>query len=93
VKRARHPRSLSDRVAWAIFATGIVAMLVASYVCLISENDAALYERRGFFQFLFFAASVFALCGPLTATIGQLFPVREGTTSGKKYEAIGLEDL
>jgi hypothetical protein len=93
VKCARHRRSFSDRLAWAIFATGIVAILVAAYVVIVSENYAALYERRWLFQLLFFAASVFALSGPLTAAIGQFFPGRKGITSGKKCGAIGLEDL
>lgn len=68
-------------------------MVVAVYLVIISENYAALYERRGLFQLLFFAGSVLALSGPLTATFGQFFPARERTSSGKKYELIGLEDL
>jgi hypothetical protein len=84
---------LSDPVAWAIFATGIIAMSAAFVVITVFENIAAISERRGLFRLMFFAASAFALAGPLAATIGQLFPSHAGTTWGKKDKGIGLDDI
>jgi hypothetical protein len=90
---ARPRWKLSDPVAWGIFSSGIIAMVAAAYVIIVFENVEAIYERRGLFQIMFFAASAFALAGPLAATIGQLFPSRSLTTSGKIRKATGLEDF
>jgi hypothetical protein len=68
-------------------------MLVAACVIFAFENTAAIYERRGLFQLMFFAGSAVALSGPLAATIGQFFPERVGTYLGKEYKATGLEDF
>jgi ABC-type amino acid transport system permease subunit len=84
---------LSDPAAWGIFASGIAVLVVAAYVIIVFENVAAIYERRGVFQFMFFAASALALSGPMVATIGQLFPSTALTISRKTPKATGLEDL
>jgi hypothetical protein len=93
MKSARPRWSLSDSAAWAIFTGGIIVMVVAASVILVFENVEAIYERRGFFQLMFFAASAFALSGPVVATIGPLFPSSALTISWKTPKATGLEDL
>jgi hypothetical protein len=84
---------LSDPAAWGIFASGIVVMIVAAYVIIVFENVAAIYERREFFRFMFFAASAFALSGPVAATIGPLFPSSALTITRKTPKTTGLDDL
>ena len=55
-----------DHREWSLFATGIVVMDVAIYVTTVFENIAAIYERRGLFQLIFFFASaiVFSSLSP-----------------------------
>jgi hypothetical protein len=93
METARFRWWLSDPVAWGIFAGGIVTMLAAASVIIVFENVEAIYERRGILQVLFFAASAFALAGPVAATIEQSFRNRALMNSGKPRKAIGLEDL
>jgi hypothetical protein len=90
---ARPRWRLSDSAAWGIFAGGIVVIVVAASVIIVFENVEAIYERRGFFQLVFFAASAFALSGPVVATIGPLFPSSALTISRKAPKASGLEEL
>jgi hypothetical protein len=92
------PRSrLSDRAAWAIFATGVGAMLVVFYVASefgdYGDTTPMLLERRRLLGRIFFAVAAFAISGPLTASFGTWIASRLGRYSGKKQKAIGLADL
>ncbi len=88
---------LSDRTAWAIFATGVGAMLVVFYVAVeygdYGDTTRVLLERRRLLGRIFFAVAAFAISGPLTASFGTWIASRPGKYSGKKQKAIGLGDL
>jgi hypothetical protein len=97
MKPARQILWTPDRIAWAIFAAGIVGMFVAFWASQVFGDYGAtiieMTERKRLIGTMFFGAAAFALSGPLTVSFG-LFPrMRVRTTLGKKHKAIGLEDF
>jgi hypothetical protein len=97
MESARRRLRLSDRTAWAIFATGVGAMLIVFYLALeyddYGDTTPMLLERRRLLGRIFFAVGAFAISGPLLASFGTWIASRPGRYSGKKQKAIGLGDL
>jgi hypothetical protein len=88
---------LSDRLGWAIFATGVVAIFGLYYVAFAFGDYGVelptILERRLFLGRMLFAVGAFAVSGPFAVMIGQFFcsPVRRSL--GRKLKPTGLEDL
>jgi hypothetical protein len=97
MESARRRTRLSDRAAWAMFATGVGAMLVVFYVALeygdYGDSTRMLLERRRLLSRIFFAVAAFAVSGPLTASFGTVIASWPRRYSGKKQKPIGLGDL
>jgi uncharacterized membrane protein YdcZ (DUF606 family) len=96
MESARPGSRLSDRAAWAIFATGVGAMLVVFYVALeygdYGDTTRMLLERRRLLTNIFFAVAGLAISGPLAASFGTCIASARRST-GKKQKAIGFGDL
>ncbi len=68
-----------DRVGWAVYAVGLVAMFGVFWASVIFEGRGDISEQvaRGWlFAKLLFAAGAFALSGPVVVTIAQLITGR-----------------
>jgi hypothetical protein len=87
---------LSDQAAWAIFATGLVAMLGVFYV-VVEFGDYGdlpmMMARRRVLGRIFFAVAGFAISGPLAASVATVLAGRAARSLRKKQSAIGFEDL
>ena len=85
-----------DRVAWAVYAVGLIAMFCVFWASVVFDGfgDIPEQQARGRrLAMLLFAAGAFALSGPLAVAIAQLIIGRVLSRTEKKPKVAGLEDL
>src|SRR4051794_31306283 len=96
MKRAPH-RSwyADDRVAWVVYALGVIAMFGVIWVSVAFQDGdlSAQRERPLLFMKLFFAAAAFALSGPATVTFAQLIIGRVVFSTKKKQKVADFDEL
>jgi hypothetical protein len=97
MKRAPYRSWYSDdRVAWAVYAVGLIAMfgvLWASVVFEASGDIRVQLERGRLLGKLLFAAGAIAVSGPVAVAIIQLTIGRVAWLTEKKPKVAGFEDL
>ena len=95
-KAPYRPWYSDDRVAWAVYAFGLIAMFGVLWTSVVFEGSGDIrvqLERGRFLGTLLFAAGAFAVSGPVTVAIIQLIIGRAARLTEKKPKVAGFEDL
>ena len=97
MKRAPYrPWYSDDRVAWAVYAFGLIAMFGVLWTSVVFEGSGDIrvqLERGRLLGKLLFAAGAFAISGPVAVAILQLIIGRLACLTEKKPNVGGFEDL
>jgi hypothetical protein len=88
---------ITDRIAWAILASGVAMMFGVLYVSFVfggyGDTVGQMMDRARLRTAVFLAAAAFAISGPLVATIGTWIAGHACAPLDKKSKVSGLEDL
>jgi hypothetical protein len=85
-----------DRVAWAVYAFGLIAMFGVLWASVAFEGSGDIrvqLERGRLLGKLLFAAGACAVSGPVAVAIVQLIIGRVACLTEKKPKLAGYEDL
>ena len=97
MKRAPYrPWYSDDRVAWAVYAFGLIAMFGVLWTSVVFEGSGDIrvqLERGRLLGKLLFAAGAFAVSGPVAVAIVQLIIGRVACLTERKAKVAGFEDL
>jgi hypothetical protein len=97
MKRASfRPWYSDDRVAWAVYAFGLIAMFGVFWTSVVFEGSGDIpvqLERGRLLGTLLFAAGAFAVSGPVAVAIVQFSIGRVACRTVKKPKVARFEDL
>jgi hypothetical protein len=85
-----------DRVAWAVYAFGLIAMFGVLWTSVVFEGSGDIRMQLEWGRLLgklLFAAGAFGVSGPVVVAMVQLITGRVACLTEKKPKFAGFEDL